>query len=120
MASYRFCSSAETSNRKREDLGQKFKTEICRNYPLGLCKFGDKCAFAHGSDDLRGKTKYTNYKTKDCKQFHELGYCQYGSRCQFKHKDPSPETASNSPMPDRIPNDTIKRRLPVCRKIADN
>jgi hypothetical protein len=120
MASYQFSSFAGTTIRKREDSGQKFKTEMCRNWPLGLCKFGDKCAFAHGSEDLRGKTKFTNYKTKDCKQFHELGYCQYGSRCQFKHKDPSLETASNSPEPERISNENEKRRLPVFRRFAPN
>ena len=27
------------------------KTELCKNYPH--CKYGDKCAFAHGEEELR-------------------------------------------------------------------
>lgn len=120
METYKLSSQFSTMSKKREDLGIKFKTEMCRNWSLGLCKFGDKCAFAHGLEDLRGKSKFTNYKTKDCKQFHEVGYCQYGSRCQFKHKDPSPETASNSPDCERIKEETQKRRLPVFANLAPN
>ncbi|OMJ67928.1 hypothetical protein SteCoe_34787 [Stentor coeruleus] len=109
-------------NKKREDLNIKFKTEICRNLSLGHCPFGDKCAFAHGIDEIRSKLKFSNYKTKDCKQFHELGYCQYGSRCQFKHREISEETASNSsysPETNRyITEESPKKRLPVFAKLA--
>jgi hypothetical protein len=31
-----------------------FKTRMCKNYEKnGFCKFGDKCNFAHGRDELR-------------------------------------------------------------------
>lgn len=109
-------------NKKREDLNIKFKTEMCRNLSLGHCPFGDKCAFAHGIDEIRSKLKFSNYKTKDCKQFHELGYCQYGSRCQFKHRETSEETASDSSSsPDtsiHITQESPKKRLPVFAKLA--
>ena len=106
---------------RREDLNIKFKTEICRNWTLGLCQFGERCAFAHGTEEIRNKLKFSNYKTKDCKQFHELGYCQYGSRCQFKHRVPSEETASNSSEDNReIVYDNRKKRLPVFAKLAPN
>lgn len=105
-------------NKKREDLNIKFKTEMCRNWTLGLCQFGDKCAFAHGSEEIRSKLKFSNYKTKDCKQFHELGYCQYGSRCQFKHRETSEETASNSSDSERSTETSTKKRLPVFAKLA--
>ena len=33
-----------------------FKTVMCKNYrEKGFCKFGDKCTFAHGKDELRRK-----------------------------------------------------------------
>jgi len=52
------------------------------------CKYGDNCAFAHGSYEMRQKIVSTSYyKTKKCKQFFEFGYCPYGSRCQFLHKN---------------------------------
>jgi len=82
------------------DFRMKYKTEVCRNWENGFCEFGDRCAFAHGYDELRQKTHLAgNYKTKPCKQFFELGYCMYGPRCQFKHRleDSSPNTASSSP-----------------------
>ena len=64
----------------------KFKTELCKNWQVGDCKFGSKCAFAHGFDELSTKKNLpSNYKTRICKQFHEEMYCSYGARCQFIH-----------------------------------
>jgi hypothetical protein len=66
----------------------KFKTELCKNWQVGDCKFGTKCAFAHGFEELSEKRNLpNNYKTKICKQFHEEMYCTYGARCQFVHHD---------------------------------
>jgi hypothetical protein len=109
---------------KKPGVNGKFKTEMCRNWALGLCQFGDSCAFAHGTEEMRCKNKFSNYKTKDCKQFHELGYCKYGSRCQFKHRDTSVDTASSSGeenKPTLLENfEVYKRRLPVFAKLAPN
>jgi hypothetical protein len=98
----------------------KYKTEICRNWTQGLCEFEDKCLFAHGHHELRSKDFLTvNYRTKNCKQFHETGFCYYGDRCQFKHIEssnskcsswPEAKTASCSP---RESSSQEKRRLPV-------
>ena len=78
------------SHRRSEDKNDfktKWKTEICHYWEMyGFCKFGDSCAFAHGSDELNKRKLSNNYKTKPCKQFFELGYCTYGIRCQFSHK----------------------------------
>lgn len=30
----------------------KEKTEICKNWLSNTCKFGDRCAFAHGEDEI--------------------------------------------------------------------
>ena len=66
---------------------ENFKTEICRNWSLGFCQWEDKCIFAHGFDELRKKDSVKiNYKTRQCKQFHQSGYCIYGNKCQFLHK----------------------------------
>ena len=103
------------------DFRLKYKTEICRNWETGFCEFGDKCAFAHGADELRQKTHLSsNYKTKKCKQFYELGYCMYGNRCQFRHKEESPSSKastnpSNSLASSRKSSEenSSKRRLPI-------
>ena len=63
-----------------KDFKIKYKTEL-------YCKYGDKCAYAHGKENLRSKvTNTTAYRTKKCTQFFEQGYCPYGSRCQFAHQ----------------------------------
>jgi len=72
-----------------EDYKRKYKTEMCKNWELrGHCKFGDKCCFAHGRDELKAKVlTHVKYKTKPCKQYHQTGYCPYGQRCQYLHKE---------------------------------
>ena len=78
------------SKKRSEDTNgfkSKWKTEICHYWEMyGYCKYGDSCAFAHGTDELNKRKISSNYKTKPCKQFFELGYCSYGIRCQFSHK----------------------------------
>mmetsp|Transcript_10702 Transcript_10702/g.10580 ORF Transcript_10702/g.10580 Transcript_10702/m.10580 type:complete len:289 (-) Transcript_10702:77-943(-) len=73
------------SENAQASLVKKFKTELCKNYLAGDCKFGSKCSFAHGYDELAKRSLPLNYKTKVCKQFHEEMYCSYGERCQFIH-----------------------------------
>ena len=71
-----------------KDFKIKYKTELCKYYEInGYCKYGDKCAYAHGKENLRSKvTNTTAYRTKKCQQFFEQGYCPYGNRCQFAHQ----------------------------------
>ena len=81
------------------DFKHKYKTELCNNWATGFCPYGDYCAFAHGTEELRKKvTTSEHYKTKKCKQFFETGCCGYGPRCQFIHME--------------------KRRLPVFRMLS--
>lgn len=70
------------------DFKIKYKTELCKYYEInGTCKYGDKCAYAHGKENLRSKvTNSSAYRTRKCVQFFENGYCPYGSRCQFAHQ----------------------------------
>jgi len=81
-----------TSEERRlfvEDYKRKYKTEMCKNWELrGRCKFGNKCCFAHGRNELKAKVlTHVKYKTKPCKQYHQTGYCPYGQRCQYLHKE---------------------------------
>ena len=71
-----------------KDFKIKYKTELCKYYECnGYCIYGDKCAYAHGKENLRSKvTNTTAYRTKKCSQFFEQGYCPYGNRCQFAHQ----------------------------------
>ena len=53
------------------DFKIKYKTELCKYYEInGFCKFGDRCAYAHGKENLRSKvTNYSDYTTKKCLKY---------------------------------------------------
>lgn len=64
----------------------RYKTELCRQFSEnGECKYGDKCQFAHGFNDLKDVNRHPKYKTDFCKTFHSKGFCPYGPRCHFIH-----------------------------------
>lgn len=65
----------------------RYKTELCRQYSEnGQCKYGDKCQFAHGIEELKDVKRHPKYKTDFCKTFHSKGFCPYGPRCHFIHE----------------------------------
>ena len=56
---------------------QRYKSEICQRFmETGSCKYGEKCQFAHGEDELRYVYKHPKYKTLPCKTFHQSGLIQ--------------------------------------------
>lgn len=62
------------------------KTEMCRSWETnGACKYGDRCTFAHGVEDMREAVRDEKYKTKPCRTFTSCGACPYGPRCNFVH-----------------------------------
>lgn len=64
----------------------RYKTELCRPYEeFGVCKYGDKCQFAHGGGELRSLARHPKYKTELCRTYHTVGFCPYGPRCHFVH-----------------------------------
>jgi len=63
-----------------------YKTELCRSWvESAQCKYGNKCQFAHGRQELRPVIRHPKYKTEICKTFHTNGTCPYGKRCRFVH-----------------------------------
>ncbi|RCH86007.1 hypothetical protein CU098_003545 [Rhizopus stolonifer] len=67
-----------------------YKTEMCRNWQeIGTCRYGHKCRFAHGQEELRYIQRSPKYKTQICRTFHLTGTCLYGVRCVFIHDEPS-------------------------------
>lgn len=66
----------------------RYKTEMCRQYlETKNCKYGKKCQFAHGQEDVRGLNRHPKYKTEFCRTFHMNGFCPYGPRCHFIHSE---------------------------------
>ena len=77
---------------------RRYKTELCRAYEeRGLCRYGDRCQFAHGVDELRSLQRHPKYKTELCRTYHTSGFCPYGARCHFVHNGcPTPPAAPPS------------------------
>lgn len=75
-----------SQNGNNSTNSSRYKTELCRPFEeSGVCKYGDKCQFAHGYQELRTLTRHPKYKTELCCTFHTTGLCPYGSRCHFIH-----------------------------------
>ncbi len=52
--------AAMSSNNKKQQFLKvdktKYKTEMCKNWiEIGVCRYGNKCQFAHGDFELLGK-----------------------------------------------------------------
>lgn len=86
-------------------ISSRYKTELCRTFEeSGTCKYGAKCQFAHGLDELRGLSRHPKYKTEPCRTFHTIGFCPYGARCHFVHNaDEAAGAAAAPPRPKLRP-----------------
>ncbi|MBN3281511.1 Z36L3 protein, partial [Polyodon spathula] len=79
----------------------RYKTELCRSYEeSGICKYLNKCQFAHGASELRTLNRHPKYKTEMCRTFYNFGYCPYGARCHFIHQE---SLSSNDVQPNQTP-----------------
>lgn len=80
--------TSSTSSVSSSTTSSRYKTELCRTFTeRGTCKYGSKCQFAHGADELRGINRHPKYKTELCRTFHSIGFCPYGIRCHFVHNN---------------------------------
>jgi len=87
-----------------------YKTEMCRNFKeTGHCRYGYKCQFAHGEDELRGILRHPKYKTEICRSYHTTGSCMYGKRCRFVHHANEMRTPEGDKMNDS--NYSFQRQL---------
>lgn len=79
----------------------RYKTEMCRSYVEtgGNCRYGDRCQFAHGPNELRLVDRHPRYKTELCRTFHSRGFCAYGARCHFIHNVDETLVPSTPPPP---------------------
>ncbi|EKM60832.1 uncharacterized protein PHACADRAFT_247008 [Phanerochaete carnosa HHB-10118-sp] len=80
-------SSGLGPNANNRKLGL-YKTELCRSWEeKGSCRYGAKCQFAHGEEELRLVQRHPKYKTEICRTFWVSGSCPYGKRCCFIHTE---------------------------------
>ncbi|XP_065137614.1 mRNA decay activator protein ZFP36L1 [Paramisgurnus dabryanus] len=84
----------------------RYKTELCRTFAeRGVCKYGSKCQFAHGHEELRDLSRHPKYKTEPCRTFHSIGFCPYGIRCHFVHNAEDDDAHARS----QTSNPTVQR-----------
>ncbi|KJE97638.1 zinc finger protein 36 [Capsaspora owczarzaki ATCC 30864] len=80
----------EETTRSRKSSNVLYKTELCHSFENSkLCKYKDKCQFAHGRHELRHILRHPKYKTNVCRTFQATGTCPYGNRCHFLHSNES-------------------------------
>jgi len=60
------------------------RTKLCKFYPLGECKRGKRCAFAHDESALREQPDLK--KTSLCQNMLE-GFCENGNDCVYAHSN---------------------------------
>lgn len=101
----------------------RYKTELCRSFTeSGVCKYGGKCQFAHGQDELRDLSRHPKYKTTPCRTFHTIGFCPYGMRCHFVHNSEEEKHLSCSSSPSSFSSSssfappTTRSRPPLVRQ----
>ncbi len=71
---------------------------MCRPFQEnGVCKYGEKCQFAHGQQELRTVNRHPKYKTDMCRTYHSVGFCPYGPRCHFIHSLDELRAQPNTP-----------------------
>lgn len=91
MSGKRLCARVREQKRRKDE--RLYKTELCKTFKqLGYCPYGDKCRFAHGTQELRHRADRDHrYKTVPCHQFWLTGACDYGHRCLFIHRESEEE-----------------------------
>ncbi|KAG6889356.1 hypothetical protein C0995_001421 [Termitomyces sp. Mi166 len=94
-----------------------YKTELCRSWEeKGTCRYGTKCQFAHGEDELRKVARHP-------KTFWVSGTCPYGKRCCFIHTElPTSGTTPNgggTPAIDSTPQQGPDGRSPALSANSD-
>ncbi|XP_039987623.1 mRNA decay activator protein ZFP36L1 [Xiphias gladius] len=120
-------SSSSTSSVSTSSSSSRYKTELCRSFTEnGLCKYGGKCQFAHGPEELRDLSRHPKYKTEPCRTFHTIGFCPYGIRCHFVHNSEeekkhsfsrsSSSSSSSSSIPQQPPCSSHTHRPPLVRQ----
>lgn len=87
-----------------------YKTELCRSWEeKGTCRYGPKCQFAHGEDELKRVQRHPKYKTEICRTFWLSGSCPYGKRCCFIHTELPPGGAAPGVAEEKEITETRER-----------
>jgi hypothetical protein len=97
-----------------------YKTQNCRSFlQSGHCRYGTRCQFAHGQQEIRSKVLPDRYKTSICKNFSKNTICYYGSECNFVHiANPRSHPFELVAALSCLPAASNSRRLPIFQDIS--
>ena len=66
--------SASSAKGSGKQVGQSYKTRICKEFFSGSCKRGDNCQFAHGEHEMRSVADNVRHNTQVSQaEFHMRG-----------------------------------------------
>jgi len=99
----------------RETMDSYLKTEFCKFYALGCCKYGKSCRFAHFEEELRPKPDLM--RTQVCRD-HAMNACDRGDACPSAHPEEQLLTSTrsaqkldlNDSQHSEIPSKTLSTR----------
>lgn len=101
---------------------ERYKTEFCRSYSeYGKCRYGEKCLFAHGLQELRVRDRPHKYKTERCQSWwatdaknNPLRVCGYADRCRFIHDETSEQLKAirKTKLASDVDNQSESKRSP--------
>eukprot|EP01026_Neomeris_dumetosa_P076377 TRINITY_DN818_c0_g2_i3.p1 TRINITY_DN818_c0_g2~~TRINITY_DN818_c0_g2_i3.p1 ORF type:complete len:253 (+),score=43.02 TRINITY_DN818_c0_g2_i3:98-856(+) len=96
-----------------------YKTEMCRSFEeTGVCKYGKKCQYAHGGEELRATAKHPKHKTIACETILKGGVCPYGKRCRFIHPSDNENAPASFAQACNVMAKQQQRRLPVFQSLT--
>lgn len=105
---------SDGSQNSAELAPSRYKTELCRPFEeTGHCRYGSKCQFAHGMQELRSLNRHPRYKTELCRTFHTTGFCSYGQRCNFIHNEEERRGSNPSSQQNRPQALNLNNRHPA-------
>ncbi|KAL3515565.1 hypothetical protein ACH5RR_022467 [Cinchona calisaya] len=93
-------SSTSSGGSQNENSFYNYKTEKCRSWEdFNPCRFGSKCQFAHGKEELRPSYFSKNkLEAQLCKSYSSRS-CAYGTKCRFVHDQIKAGIPSMGPSP---------------------
>ncbi|XP_077214286.1 uncharacterized protein LOC143849122 [Tasmannia lanceolata] len=99
-----------------------YKTEICRAWEdLGSCRYGSKCQFAHGKEELRPCVRLPKQKPEICVSFAMTGACIYGPKCRYVHHSPAATPTAPAPAPEPVAMESkMKPEEMIALSLADD
>ncbi|XAR53076.1 hypothetical protein NMG60_11021475 [Bertholletia excelsa] len=111
--------SSDSSGSSSSGSNSFYKTEICRPWEdSGHCRYGSKCQFAHGKEEVR-PTRFPNKNKSEaqtCKSFTGSGSCSYGAKCRFAHHHQVMAGASPTELAGAAP----EKALTICPVRGEN